>query len=85
MLTRTLAFLATASLLHGVSLIPFETQAPSELDGCFADEASSSGTAHLLFWLQVLMLPLLSLNALVAIMNNSFQVSMLNECIISIS
>ena len=31
------------------------------------------------------MLPLLSLNALVAIMNNSFQVSMLNECIISIS
>jgi hypothetical protein len=62
-----------AALLHSVSLMPFETQAPNELEECFQGGSTISSTAHMLFWYLVFLLPILSLNALIAIMNNSFQ------------
>jgi len=63
---------AFASVLFAVSLIPFEMGVPQELEECFADHSLTSTTAHILLWYLIFMLPLLSLNALIAIMGSTY-------------
>jgi hypothetical protein len=62
-----------AMLFQEISLIPFETQFPDQLQECFGDESMTSSIAHGLLWYLIFMLPLLSLNALIAIMGSTYQ------------
>jgi hypothetical protein len=63
---------AFASLLQAVSLIPFEIQLPDELGACFEHRGIISHVATVLLWYLIFVLPLLSLNALIAIMGSTY-------------
>jgi hypothetical protein len=53
-------------------LIPFNTQAPPELEECFTDQHVTNNIAFMLLWYLIFILPLLSFNCLIAIMGNTF-------------